>query len=180
VKGIVYTRHDGGVSVCHPAPDIFAVMQSGGYWDDRPAGFVQTQIDRQIADGIDPDHARRFAHAVAFGGCTEAEAWDILRDRDCARHGYHHDVMQLVDLPDRWFRDAWARGHNGGPVYVDLGKARPIQWQKIVSAIHVENAKRELDLFGKAPVKLQRQLWQRCIRSARDDEELRRVFPTFD
>ena len=180
MKAILYTNHDGSVSVCHPSPDIFAIMQSGGYWDDRPAGFVQSQIDRQIADGIDPDHARRFAHAVAFGGCTEAEAWNILRDRDCGRHGFHHDVIYTATLPDRWFRNAWTRGHNGGPVFVNLEKARPLQWQKIVSAIRTENAKRELDLFGKASVKLQRQLWQSAICSARDEDELRRVFPTFD
>jgi len=179
MKRIVYTRHDGGVSVCVPSPDIFKIMQCGGYWDDRPRGFVDAQIERQIADGIDPAHARRFAHGVAFGGCTEAEAWEILRDRDCARHGVQHALIDATELPDRWFRNAWTRGHNGGPIYIDMEKARPIQWENIVVAIRAENRRRELDLFGKAPVRLQRQTWQRAIANARDEDELRRVFPTF-
>lgn len=154
-------------------------MQSGGYWDDRPRGFLETQIERQVGDGIDRDHARRFAHAVAFGGVTESEAWEIIRDRDCARHGTLHELIHTDDLPDRHFRDAWTRSHNGGPVYVSLEKARPIQWAKIVSAVNAENKKRELDLFGKAPIRLQKQTYQRAIRNARDDDELRKVLPCF-
>ena len=60
-----------------------------------------------------------------------------------------------------------------------MGKARPIQWEKIVLAIRAENRRREMDLFGKAPVRLQRHTWQRAIANARDEDELRRVFPTF-
>jgi len=180
MKAIMYTRHDGGISVCYPSQDIFDIMQCGGYWDDRPAGFVQAQIDRQIASGIHPDHAAAFARAVAFGGCSEAEAWRIVRDRDCGRHGYHHELIDTEALPDRWFRNAWVRGHNGGPVYISLEKARPLQWQNVVAAIYAENSRREKDLFGKPPVRLQRQTWQRAISNARDTDELRRVLPTFD
>lgn len=177
MKAILYTRHDGGVSICYPAPDIFNIMQRGGYWDDRPHGFVEAQIQRQIGDGIDPDHAKRFAHAVAFGGCSEAEAWDIIKDRDCARHGIHHELINPQELPDRWFRDAWCRGHNGGPVYVDIGKARKIQWQKINYAVALENGRREQDLFGKSPIKLIKDEYRSFIMKARDEDELRRIWP---
>lgn len=177
MKRIVYTRHsDGGVDVCVPVPEIFRIMQCGGYWDDRPRGFVQRQIDLQIEGGIAPDHARRFAHAVAFGGCSEAEAWDIIKDRDCARHGTLHELIDTSELPDRWFRDAWKRSANGGPVGVDLEKARIIQWQKILAAVSQENKRRELDLFGLAPIKLPKLTYQNAIRHARDDEELRRIW----
>jgi len=176
VKGILYTRHDGGVTVTYPMPEIFRVMQSGGYWDHKPRGYVQTQIDRQIQAGIDPDHARRFAHAVAFGGCTEAEVWEIIRDRDCARHGVLHELIDVSDLPDRWFRDAWRRSSNGGPPSVDLEKAKPIQWRKLLGAVSRENKRRELDLFGLPPIKFHRLTYQNAIKHARDDEELRKIW----
>lgn len=176
MKGIVYTRHDGGVSVTYPTAQIFRVMQCGGFWDDRPRGFIQTQIERQIASGIDPDHARRFAHAVAFGGCTEAEVWEIIRDRDCARHGTLHELIDVTDLPDRWFRDAWRRSSNGGPPSVDLEKAKPIQWRRLVEAVSQENKRRELDLFGLPPIRLPRVTMQSAIKNARDDQELRRIW----
>lgn len=151
-------------------------MQNGGFWDDRPRGFIQTQIERQIKDGIAEAHATRFAHAVAFGGCTEAEVWEIIRDRDCARHGTLHELIDTSELPDRWFRDAWRRSSNGGPPSVDLEKARPIQWRKLLNAVNAENKRRELDLFGAAPIKLSKQEIQRAIKHARDDEELRKIW----
>lgn len=177
MRRIVYTRHsDGGVDVCIPSAEIFRIMQFGGYWDDRPRGFVQTQIERQIEGGIAPDHARRFAHAVAFGGCTEAEVYDIIRDRDCARHGTLHELIDASELPDRWFRDAWRRSPNGGPVGVDLDKARNVQWKRLCFAVNEENKRRALDLFGLAPIKLPKLTYQNAIKHARDEDELRKVW----
>lgn len=176
MRGILYTRHDGGVSINYPTADIFHVMQNGGYWGHKPRGYVQTQIERQIQAGIDADHARRFAHAVAFGGCTKAEVWEIIRDRDCARHGTLHELIDVSDLPDRWFRDAWRRSSNGGPPSVDLEKAKPIQWRKLLDAVSRENKRRELDLFGLPPIKFPRLTYQNAIEHARDDEELRRIW----
>ena len=180
MKRIVYTRHsDSGVDVCVPVPEIFRIMQCGGYWDRMPRGFVNRQIDLQIEGGIAPDHARRFAHAVAFGGCSEAEVWDIIKDRDCARHGTLHELIDTSDLPDRWFRDAWRRSPNGGPVVVSLPKARLIQWDKIFLATEEENKNRSRDLYGKKEFKLNKLTWQRAIEAARDEDELRRIMPDF-
>lgn len=176
MKSIIYTRHDGGVSVCIPSPEIFRVMQNGGFWNDKPRGYVQTQIERQIADGIAPDHARRFAHAVAFGGVTEPEVWDIVKDRDCARHGTLHELTDTDELPGRWFRDAWSRSHNGGPPSIDLEKAKPIQWRRLVQAVSQENKKRELDLFGGPRIRIPKMSIQSAIRNARDAEELERIW----
>lgn len=178
-KAILYTRHDGGVSVCHPTEDMIAVMGRGGYWADRPRGFMEEQIRRQIADGIHPDHARRYAHAVTFGGCTTAEAFDIIKDRDCTQHGYHFDVIDpYTDLPpDRWFRDAWARSANGGPVVIDLAKARVIQWARLNTAIERENKRRREALYVEPELIADPDKLRTYIKHARDEEELRRVWP---
>ena len=176
MRGILYTRHDGGVSINYPTTKVFRVMQCGGVWNDHPSGYIETQIDRQIASGIAPDHARRFAHAVAFGGVTEAEAWDIIKDRDCARHGILHELIDTDELPGRWFRDAWSRSANGGPVSISLEKAKPIQWKRLVQAVSQENKRRELDLFGGPPIKLPKITIQSAIRNARDAEELERIW----
>ncbi len=178
--GILFTRHDGGVSVCYPTRNIFCVMQAGGWWDDRPRGYIEEQIRRQVESGIDEEHATRFALAVAFGGVTESEAWEVIRDRDCARRGFDFQKIHSSELPDRWFRDAWTRkGSNSGIPYVDLEQARLIQWKKIVHMTDAENKKRELDLYGKKPIKLNKMTWQRAISKARDADELRRVLPSF-
>lgn len=177
MRAILYTRHEGGVSLCYPSPDIFQIMQSGGYWSDRPSGFIEKQILRQVNDGINPDHAKRFAHAVAFGGCSEAEAWEIIRDRDCARHGTNHELVNTSELPDRWFRDAWVRGHNGGPIRIDTKLAAGIQWKKIQHATAIENGHRASDIFGKPEIKLSKDKYRRLITMARDEEEIRVIWP---
>lgn len=177
-RRIAYTHNRGSVAVYCPSEEIFHIMQSGGYWDDRPRGFVDEQIRRQISDGIAPDHARRFAHAVAFGGVTEAEAWGIIRDRDCARHGKLHELIDVSELPDRWFRDAWTRSHNGGPVSVSLEKARPIQWGRMRAAARNETQRRDTDLnTWRKPLRIVWHSIERAIRNARDADELRRVWP---
>lgn len=173
----MYTAHDGSVSICQPAPEMFSIMQCGGHWSDRPSGFVEAQIERQIRDGIHPDHARRYARAMAFGGCSEAEVWEIIRDRDCSRYGNHHEIISTDDLPDHWFRDAWVRGHNGGPAYIDMSKAREIQWRKIFNSVNQENKVRRQSLFPKPLVRLSRNEYQRFISLARDEDELKKIWP---
>lgn len=177
-KRIVYTRYDGGVSVCIPTADIFRIMQVGGYWNDRPHGFVEAQIERQIKGHIHPDAARRFAHAVAFGGCSEAEAWAIIRDRDCGHLGRLHELHDVSDMPgDRWFRDAWRRSPNGGPINISMDLARPIQWQKARAAAKKERERREGCLEPMKPLRIAWQSIRAAIRHARDPDELRKVWP---
>lgn len=177
-RGILFTRHDGGISVCYPTRDILRVMQVGGYWDDRPRGFIDVQIERQVKSGINREAAIRFAKAVSFGGVNEAEAWSIIRDRDCGYRGYDFQIVNQVDLPNRIYRDAWTRVRsNSGLPYVDLEKARLIQWERIARAISEENKRREKDLYGKRPMKLNKLTWQRAIAKARDADELSRVMP---
>jgi hypothetical protein len=174
-KRIVYTRHDGGVSVCGPSAEIFRIMQCGGYWDAMPRGFVDRQIFLQTKGGIAPDHAARFARAVAFGGCSEAEVWDIVKDRDCARHGTLHEIQKTEDLPDRWFRNAWRRSRNGGPIGVGLEAARLIQWDRLTFAADEANKVRTRALRPLPPIEID--AYRSPIERANDTDELRRIWP---
>lgn len=176
-KRIVYTAHDGSVSVTCPSAEIFRIMAVGGYWDLAPRGFVERQIELQIKGGIDPDHARRFAHAVAFGGCTAAEVWDIVKDRDCARHGTLHELHDVDDIPvDRWFRDAWSRSRNGGPIGIDLEKARPLQWERLASAVDAENKRRVKAWYRRDPLQIDEGRIRDAISAAQCHEELKHVW----
>ena len=96
-------------------------------------------LDRQIAKQSEECGERkehRFVMAMQFGGCTDAEAYELMRDRFCAHHGSGIELWDVGDVPqDRWFRDAWVRSHNGGPIDVSLRKARSIQFRRINDAI---------------------------------------------
>lgn len=132
-KRIVYNRKsDGGVSVYAPAQNCLAMMACGGRWNGERRGFLHDQIDRQIERGIRSDVAQRFVLAMQFGGCTTAEALEILRDRDCAPHGTAIELWDSDEIPsDRWFRDAWVRSHNGGPIAINRRQARRIHAAQI-------------------------------------------------
>jgi len=178
-KRIVYTRPDGGVSVCAPSDTALAYMTGGGGRWDGILRWDRSFLDRQIAKQAEEcgeRNAHRFVHAMQFGGCTDAEAWEIMRDRFCAHLGTGCELWDVADvLTDRWFRDAWRRSHNGGPIDVDMAKARRIQLSKIKGAVRVHNSKR-IELGRKPYVPLWGELGN-AIRHARDDEELRRVWP---
>jgi hypothetical protein len=125
-KRIVYTHHDGGVSICCPSDRVIAWMSCGGRWRDQPRGFIDIQIERQIDAGRRQADARRFARAMAFGGCSTAEALEIIRDRDCGHLGTAHELVDLSGIPaDRWFRDAWAAHAPQMPVSLPQTQVRP-------------------------------------------------------
>jgi hypothetical protein len=178
-KHIVYTRHDdGGVSICCPSDWIISVMSCGGLWDEHPPGFADVQIARMVADGIREDAAARYARAVQRGGCTTAEALGIIRDRDCAHLGTAIELWDIEHVPtDRWFRNAWRRSHNGGPISVDLKLARPIQLAHVRHAIAAENARREADFDMPPFIEVDLRAIRQHILEARDEQELRHVWP---
>ena len=136
LKRIVYTRHDGRVSVCAPSLTALRYMTGGGgRWDDYPPGFIDRQIVAQAEYGVGERAAVRFVHAMQFGGCTDAEAYAIMRDRYCAHLGTGCELWDVTDVPqDRWFRDAWRRSHNGGPIYIHMLTARRIQRRRLLKA----------------------------------------------
>lgn len=178
-KRIVYTRHDGGVTICCPSANAIAWMANGGRWAHMPHGFAETQIERQIAAGHGADAVRRFVRAMTDGGCTTAEALAIIRDRDCAHLGTAIELWDVDDVPrDRWFRNAWTRSHNGGPISIHLERARLIQWQRARYAVERENKRRadDMELFAE-PLAVDWQAIKARIMAARDEIDLRRVWP---
>lgn len=174
---IVYTRHDGGVSICAPSLTAMAYMTGGGgRWDGFPCGFLDRQIAAQSRDGVGEWAAARFVRAMQFGGLTTAEAYGVMRDRFCAYLGTGCELWDTADVPrDRWFRNAWRRSHNGGPIYVHMPVARRIQWDRIKAVVARRNKPR-LALGRKPIVPLWGELGS-AIRHARDADELRRVWP---
>jgi hypothetical protein len=165
-RHIVYTRHDGGVSICHPAPSCVAWLGCGGFWNGRTPESLEDQVKSSVAQGRLEWAARRFIRAMDKGGCTEAEAYAIIRDRDCAHLGTGFEVWDSRDLPqDRWFRDAWRRSANGGPIGIDMKAARRIQTRRIISAAQETKAT------------IQAPRWRERIRRATMPEELRHVWP---
>ena len=179
MRRIVYTRHDGGVSVCAPSHTALRFMQmGGGRWGAHiMRDFLDRQIVKQAEHGVGERAARCFIMAMQFGGCSAAEAYAIMRDRFCAHLGTGCELWDVAEVPtDRWFRDAWRRSHNGGPILTDMKKARRIQLDKIKTAVGAHNAPR-LRLGRRPYVPLWGELGD-GIRHAQDAEELRRVWPS--
>ena len=177
-KRIVYTRHDGGVSVCAPSLTALRFMTGGGgRWDGYPRGFLDRQIAKQ-AEECGERNAHRFVMVMQFGGCTDAEAYELMRDRFCAHNGTGIELWDVDDVPkDRWFRDAWVRSHNGGPINVSLPRARAIQFRRIRSAVDIENKRRlcDIDCFDR-PIQPEWSVIRDAIRRADDVACLRRVW----
>lgn len=122
-RRVVYTRPDGGVSICAPSITALRYMTGGGgRWDGFPPGFLERQIAKQ-AEECGEWGAVRFVRAMQFGGLTTAEAYGVMRDRFCAHLGTGCELWAVEDVPtDRTYRDAWRRSHNGGPIWLDERK----------------------------------------------------------
>ena len=178
MKVIVYNAHDGGVDFCRPSIKMLSIMCNGGFdlWQMQPKGFADRQIASMVARGIDERVAHRYAITMLRGGCTTAEALEIIRDRDCTPRGTAIELWGEDDLPtDRWFRLAWHRSHNGGPISINLKKAKTVQMRRIGNAVIEENKKRERELI--APLEYDRDLLRGKIMQARDEIELRSIWP---
>ena len=130
MKSILYTCERHNVSICHPAPSCLALLQAGGLWGKMTRGEREAKVEDQRLAGHAESIAVRFIDALAFGGKTESEALEIIRDRDAA-HGTAHELIDPVTLSDRWFRDAWRRAPTGGPIYIDIAEARKIQFKRL-------------------------------------------------
>lgn len=194
---IVSTDFDGKVRITCPAPEIHAVMTSGGGWFDRDGpyqeltgnantlgvqGSMHREIEKQIRNGRNERVTRKFINALAFGGCTDAEFFEIIRDRDCAVWGTGCELWHVGEIPkDRWFRNAWRRSANGGPIAVDLEKAKLIQISRIEKRIGELTPKDGVLMrfltpkFKKFRFNLRAMAAQ--IGEARDEYELRRIWP---
>lgn len=176
MKHIVFNRHNGGVSVCTPSKEVLGQMLHGGFWAGKPKSFIDEQVRRQGLAGIREDHAARFAKAIYYGGVSEREAYEIIRDRDTARLGTLHELQDTEDLPsDRWFRDAWRRSHNGGPIGIALEPARLAHWGRLTDAAEIANKARTRALRPLPPINID--AFRAPIERARDTDELRQIWP---
>jgi hypothetical protein len=166
MRAIVLTRPDGGVDIVHPSRSAISWLERGGLWADFPPGFVDSQIAQQTADGFPYWAVVRYCRAMVTGGKTEAEAFEIIRDRDCGNRGTAFEAWDRADLPtDRWFRDAWRRSHNGGPIGVSIRSARKIQ------ADRIKDAAKAADIDLKWP------LWRQRIRKEDCPVRLKHIWP---
>lgn len=177
-RGIVYTRHDGGVTVCWPSANAIRWLANGGRWPGRPKEWLDEQVDRHIAAGHHEWTVRRYVQAMQNGGCTTAEALEIIRDRDCAHLGTGFELWYAEELPDRWFRDAWRRSHNGGHIEINMIAARNIQLRRICAAIDSEDKRSRSWLSTSKPVHIDRSHILSQINKARSPTELMRVWPS--
>lgn len=143
-KRLVYTRFDGGVSVCAPSLTAMAYMTNGGgRWDGFPRGFLERQIAEQAKYGVGERAAARFVRAMQFGGLSSSEAYGIMRDRFCAHRGTGCELWNVEDIPsDRTYRDAWRRSANGGPILLDEKKVKALQEARMWEVWEKRSAKR--------------------------------------
>lgn len=177
-KRIVYTAHNGGVSICQPSGTIISWLGCGGMWNGYAPGTMDRQIESMIKRGVRPDAARRYALGVTRGGCTTAEAFEIIRDRDCGHLGTAFELWDVSEVPtDRWFRDAWRRSHNGGPIGINLGLAKKIQFKRIRLAFDEMIKKQREDLDCQAVTDVDWVKVKNSIHNARDELELRTIWP---
>lgn len=130
-KRIVYTRPDSGVSLILPAPTAMRALQNGG-------GLMRLsqrnyEIAKFVAGGVLEAAAVTWVDGMIGGGHVEASFYAALRDKDIAPDGYDPDVLAQAPI-DREFRNAWMRPQGGGPIGIDIAKARGIQSARIVAA----------------------------------------------
>jgi hypothetical protein len=177
---IVSTRPDGGVSLTRPTNEIMSILTLGGA-EDCYSGRVDwdAQIANHVRDGIREVVAVRWIKHFRSGGLTDAEAYELIRDRDTKPEWSGKELWKPSEAPiDRWFRNAWKRSHNGGPIYIAIDRAKPIQFKHIVSAIEREKKRRsnEMDYFD-IPVEVDLLAIREKIRRASDEIELRHIWP---
>lgn len=136
---IVTTKPDGSVAVTAPTAEIMHILTCGG----APAGYFGRALDRDwevhklMAAGCREAVAVRWIDHLIGGGLTDAEAYELVADKDVPSDWTARELVDAATLRhdnDRWFRDAWRRSRNGGPIDVDMPTARRIQAQRIVEA----------------------------------------------
>lgn len=179
-KVVVYTLPaDAGVAICLPSQEFIDRMAHGGNFAGAPHWFIPEQIRRHTAAGHQPDAVCRFLGALQYGGLLPEEAFEVIRDWSCAHLGTAIETWNLDELPkDRWFRNAWKRSANGGPITIDVRKARPVQWRHIRRIAQKINAARADDFeeWGD-PIEVDWEGIRARIKRARDEDELRAVWP---
>lgn len=137
---IVSTLDNGAVEVLYPSPTVLRAATSGGGLIQN--GNVDAEIEKWKAAGLDTNIASRFIKALAFGGCTTAEILGLITDKDVK--GVSPELVGEVPF-DRYFRNAWRRRKNGGPIWIDLEEARRMQARYILDAKAIITKRYEAD-----------------------------------
>lgn len=177
-KFIVYNRkEDGGVSITNPSLFSLRVLQNGGGFGPKPLrGILETQIERHVQSGSFEDAASNFVKAYAFGGVIEKEALKLIVDKDCLHLGTQIEAITKEELPSRFYRNAWYRSSNGGPININLDKAKIIHWNALYDSIEKENKIRKQSFEIKPLIKVPWNTLRSNIRHARDIEELQKIW----
>ena len=191
MRAVVSTRPDHGVSITVPTNEIMPVLTHGG----APEGYFGRTLDRdwEIEKWVRDPHwhsrlsfgqreqlAARWVDHFISGGLTDAEAYGLVRDKDSNDEWIGSELWDLSDIPtDRWFRDAWVRSHNGGPISVDLKLSKPIQFIRIKTEVDLETKRRgnDMELFD-VQVDVDLRTIREKIKAARNQTELRCLWPT--
>jgi hypothetical protein len=133
MKRIVSTMPDGGVAITSPSATIMRVMTMGGGF--LPPSKRDVEIANQVKSGKSERVTIRFIDALISGGLTDAEAYEVIRDRDVDSTYTAAELWEFDELPgDRWFRNAWRRSPNGGPIYIDMPTAKRIHGARLLTA----------------------------------------------
>lgn len=89
--------------------------------------------------------AYRWVEALAHGGVSYEEAIRMVGEKDRPVGGCAMEIVLRSDIPnDRWFRNAWKRSQNGGPIYIDLNRARLVQKHQYIAKLQSDLAKKSL------------------------------------
>lgn len=134
---IVSTRPDRAVTITAPTSEIMRILTHGGVPE---AYFGRTldrdwEIEKLVRDGRREIIAVRWIDAVIAGGLTDAEAHGLIAEKDVPSDHAGIDLWDHSDVPrDYWFRDAWRRSRNGGPIDIDFDVARRVQAQRAIGA----------------------------------------------
>lgn len=83
--------------------------------------------------------ARRWIEALDRGGLTEREAVSLIVEKDAPAWSTAHEIVHKHEIPeDRRYRNAWRRSHNGGPIWIDDGKAIAIDEARLWASYEQE------------------------------------------
>lgn len=176
LERILHTRpDDGGVTLTSVSPWALTMLSEGGFYNDFPRGFADTQIERFVKAGVPQFAADNFVDAMARGGKSYAEAMAIIRDKDCYK-GTAHEIVNLYDLPDFWFRGAWMRSHNGGPISIDLSKAKSIHFKRLMWVLDAQEKQAAEDISAAPMVPVNREQYRSKILRCTSCDDIKKIW----
>lgn len=149
-RRIVYTRPDCRVGVLVPAPEWLAGVTGVGGLIEREQSVEQILLHMvpkaEGGLGLSAAQAIYYVNSCVNGGLAPKDAYALLVMRDVPTDCSGVEIWHTEDVPaDRWFRDAWRRAPEGGPIHIDLDAARAIQAKRIVAMRRATIARLEDD-----------------------------------